>query len=521
MAPLCRSKRLKLMTSDSAAFSSARRNWLDLLSPDICTHIASYVSRGTPHCDLLHLSQVSPFQSSAVTSVLSNKLQLSEYSTSSSWSVGELSHWVQLVAPSLTELRLLDCPRDLRVRRDMLKAVSGLLVTAPQLRKATLPNEPALLAALSKVPNLEELTVCVQHEGQFHPWVSALWRKKTTLSITKLILECRVSMSCPFRIVSNQSSLAVAITASCPSLSSFELVCSCPCSSSPTPTQRLLSLLPSLRGTRIRGELSPGALAKLHDMESVCVQYSDFSYSQAVALGATVTSLTWTGIHALEPGSFLDTGQVAALAGCTRMEKLCLSLQGGAESALADVVRQMPALRVLRVITEPSVECGHMLRRNDEVYGEGQHVMCFQDATREAFLTAVKAAPRLTELHLLDVRVAADELIDMLRSVGERLEAFSTSICGQEDGPFYRLEKLLHAAVKYNSSIRKFCCGPIDVDVIDYDGKDLIELRRRMKIAIRRLEQAAPFFDAEPLRWICYFFWYRFLDMYSSEDEEA
>lgn len=491
-----RSERLRSATSRTAGPTSTHDQRLDLLSPETCSHIACYVSRGTPSPDLLHLSQVSRLQGSAVCSALSHKLRLDLWPPHL-YSVHDVSCWAQLAAPTLTELKLREDPHDYsyvrpqRLRRKMLKAISGLLTTAPQLRKAKLPNEPALLAPLSKVLHLEELTVWVQHEEQFRPWVSALGRKKTELSITKLILECRVGRSCPFQSTSNQSSLSVAITASCPSLSSFELLCTCPCSS-PTPAERLLGLLPPLRGTRIRGELSPDSLAKLHDMESVRVEYSEFSHAQAVALGPTVTTLIGTGMGGL------DARQVAALAGCTRMEMLCFSLKGDAESALAEVVRQMPALRVLRVFTESPSQCEHV-RRDGEMYEEGEHGVCLHDATRGAFLEVVKAAPRMIGLHLPHVRLARDEVVEMLRSAGTRLEAFSTAMNGQEEGPFDRLEALLYAAVKYNPSLRSFQIMTMTVNFEVDSGQDREDQSRRLITVIKRLEQAALFFDATEL----------------------
>lgn len=187
MAPLRRSKRLKSV-----------RPWLDLLGLDVCTQIASYVSRGQDSMSLLHLSELSAHQSSAVLTALEHKLDLSIFPSAPSFK-GILRRWASFSAHTLVELNLrLPLKRDDGMSCNAVQALARLLATAPNLRNATLPNESLLVAPLTRATSLDHLTIWIQHEEEITPWLFALSRKKTKLALTTLVPKCHTSVFCPF-----------------------------------------------------------------------------------------------------------------------------------------------------------------------------------------------------------------------------------------------------------------------------------------------------------------------------------
>lgn len=460
--------------------------WLDLLPREVCTHIASHLSRGTPSPSLLNLSELSSIQALAALSALSHSLNL-HFSSKPSFAQ-ELNRWAQVAAPTLVEL-CIDGHSSEYMTAQALKSAAHLLANAPSLRKVALPNEPELVAPLSLLTDLQELSIPVIYGDKMDAWLSALDHLQTPLSITKLDLgfptEYKQCHPATF-----WTTFSCILKTACPSLTDFEFHCMCYRDGfRKTCTEHVLNNFPRLQATCIWRGVLLSAFDHVRQLHSVrLMDYGD-AHAHAVSLGSAVTEVF--GFNTVE----LDAGQLASFRHYTRMEKLQIIIQSGAESALLDVVRQMPALRVLDVDTVAGNEGDRTIDRWPRLHGPRKGI----------YLAVVQAAPMLTEVHLRDVRMAKEEVFEIMRHVGSRLQMFAISVCEHEENPWDMLEYLLHAAVKYNPNLRRFdLMGDMPFEAEYFKRLDVYERRgsqgSTLVTAVKRLEQAAPFFDSAKLK---------------------
>lgn len=90
----------------------------------------------------------------------------------------------------------------------------------------------------------------------------------------------------------------------------------------------------------------------------------------------------------------------------------------------------------------------------------------------------------------------------MLEIIGERLEEMGTTVVGQEKRSFDRLEHILYAVAQYNPNVLTLKLSVLSGEElgwnevsswrVDVEGK-------RLTLAQKRLQQAAPFYDFRQL----------------------
>lgn len=154
----------------------------------------------------------------------------------------------------------------------------------------------------------------------------------------------------------------------------------------------------------------------------------------------------WTVV--LSPRLAWSETQMFSLKHCLKLSKLHLNLIEGAEKALRDVILTLPSLSELSLSWEPKDSC-----------------VVPASSAHGAILDAVRAAPNLTVLRLINVVMALDELNEVLRCMGPRLTKLETGLMDQAEHMATRLASILETIVNLNHGLQM-----LDVDILFCDG---------------------------------------------------
>lgn len=120
-------------------------------------------------------------------------------------------------------------------------------------------------------------------------------------------------------------------------------------------------------------------------------------------------------------GAVTSAEDLLCLTNYTCLKQLHIQVSADEEATLAQMVSDLPELRVL--------ELRWLLET--ESYTEPLHGQIFN---------AISAAPELSELHLSQVRIRTSELIEILKSIGTRSTSFRDKSAGPgrlSAGAFY------------------------------------------------------------------------------------
>lgn len=462
---------------------------MDILGGDICSRIAIYVCNGEQNEDALLLAETSPELRRAVMSALSYKVGMF-------WNTQHGARWTMVAAQDIRCVTVSTHPYILGRAFDSFAPMNPLmLLQAPTLRRAEISDEPAMLWAVKGSTSLRELLVRIGSRNDF----GLIWGTLASLNLEKLELECYGKPSytgnCPnmhfaHYVRSLASNVAQGsrfpLLAFCPNLSSLRM--SCWPIHQTNPLGDWLHFFPKLREvivTTYRDELSD-RIGKLKYIESVKIINAHHSFRLAMHLGSSVTVLSTT--------EDLDEGQVANLHSCPRLTALTTGIHEGADQSLSDL-SCIPKLRSLRL------RWSKPILRIPRTYNWYRGTCSRSAASKGTMLRTVGRATSLVQLHLVNVRIDGDELTLILRCMGPRLQYFETSVCGQDQSPFDRLENIVKAMTLYNPELRFFDIEE-ELSWANQDAQQPISIQaRRIRAGLRRLQYRAPLMNARRLKW--------------------
>lgn len=473
------------------AFGRTRRQrlWLDILGADICSRIAAYVCNGEQNEAALLLAETNLELRRAVMSALSYKVGIF-------WNTQHGARWSMVAAEDVLCVTVSTHPYISPRAFDAFAPMNPLmLLQASTLRRAEISDEPAMLWAVKGSTSLRELLVRIASRTDF----GLIWGTLASLNLEKLELECYGKPSytgnCPnihfaHYVRSLESNAArggrFQMLAFCPNLSSLRM--SCWPIHQTNPLGDWLHFFPKLREvtvTTYRDGVSD-RISKLKGIESVKIINAHHSFRLAMHLGSSVTVLSTT--------EDLDDGQVANLQSCPRLTALTIGIKEGADRSLSDL-SCIPRLRSLRLCwSKPTVRTP----RNNNWY----RGTCSRSAAiKGAMLRVVGRATSLVQLHLVNMRIDGNELTLILRCMGPRLQYFETSVCGQDESPFDRLEHIVEAMILYNPEVHFFGIEE-ELSWANQDAQQSISIQaRRIRAGLRRLQCRAPLMNARRLKW--------------------
>lgn len=473
----------------------SRPPWLDLLPVDVCERVVLHVSDGGhPTESALSLARTSPKLCAAVRGTIAPKFELpypfyfagptgsqgSISHQSASWAVKWLtdsdyaSAWLALIKEFVVEIAI-------RTKYSKRLEIVEHLLKSPTLQRVHLFDKRTLFAAIGQSRSIRELHLFLRSRKYGPNLFEALSR----LNLEKLSTECKACdspRSCPFRDTSQFNSGYNALAVSCPNLKSLKMWCTLDAESgerdgSTAPVWRIFPELPTLQELTFNGEAPEQAIPKLRKLQGVGISWATGAYQTAMRVGTPMMEFVTE--------TALDAEQIRGLTRCPRLKKIAFEVKNGADVVLADTFRKLPSLADISLQWENRDECEH---------GDLENHNCYVDAVPGAMLSAVQAAPNLSVVSLLFVRVPLEELQNILSSAAERLTEFMTCIGDQDEAPCERLEELLYTAVKNNPGVRsfQFC------DMVPYrleSDADVDRQHPRLVAAVERLHRHAPLLD--------------------------
>lgn len=422
-----------------------RGQWLDLLPPDACELIAVWLSDGRRDKNSLSLARSSPVQRKAVLSTLSYTFRLCEapaeppiYKTIPHdhqldlpcGDEHDLQQWIQLFGQDVQEIDLSHaCHRcEATVHTQLILH----FLQAPNLRRLAVLASPSLLHAAAQSRSIRHLQVDSlpsrldsDPPGDTETWFHAL----SVLPLSSLELTCREeSQHCLFQnldfVHSSRDALVVAFS----NLDSLQIQC-CPHTDG-TEHQlwsRIMTLLPSQdpcpsAGTSDVGFLSDNGISDLIATISARVRRALFPTAIQCDVGPFITEF--------RACKLLNGEEVKHLAECPRLSTVQIRMAKGAESALVDTVRRLPALTILTVGW-----------RNESAPEDG------------TMLSTVKAAKLLSEVRFKNMPLPLSETLEILRCLGPRTQVIETTLL-YPHRPLCSMEELTDLAVRENPLLR-------------------------------------------------------------------
>lgn len=405
--------------------------WLDLLPSDVCDLIAYNISCGSQNDTAFNLALTSPTQCRSVVNSLSNTFQINStfsHYPPEDWLVEQ--RWAKLFLPHIVRL-------DVRAySREQYYACE--LLSAPTLETARILGEYRLLRSLlgSQVSELE-IRACASTSAQL------LCEVVAGLPLRKLTIICDAQdpAKCFYKNLSRAAGRAPSLTYSCPRVEQLGVGCQC--------TTAQHSLWTFVRNFSRIKELSihNTCATGIHVFSNLCSfrmikmqQHCEFPQCirNLISEWTVVTSPTkaWNGTH------------VFSLKHCPKLSKLYLNLVEGAEKALRDVVLTLPSLSELSLSWEPK-----------------DHSNALASSTFGAILEAVRVAPNLSVLRLINVAIYLGELHEILKYMGPRLIRLETTLIDQAEHMPLRLASILETISKLNHRLQV-----LDVDIWFCDG---------------------------------------------------
>lgn len=436
------------------------RFWLDEMPREVRDQIAMFAARRKDPEDVRGLAETSTAQRDAVAAAFSYKFEIV-----CEWLCG----WSEVFREGPREV----CVHGLAFKVDEYSRGILDLLQMPSLRTATVPEITELLDAIGRGGSVRTLSVSLIATDH-----SPLLRTLRFLTLDKLELmgDNRLYPETSLgKFLSNAAPDVLAVA--CPNLKSLHLgfdrmraadLC------------RVISPFKNLEELNVRLEIcgyalvSDALLPNLHRLQSVTLRESVHGGPYlAKKIGAPVTSLESCDVTALDDILLLE------LAICPRLSTLELWVRSGHEKTLAELVPHLLQLRRLTLRWE--VE-----DRRYYVPSQG------------SILKIVKDAPRLEELHILQVGVSLSEITNLICGIGSRLKEFCTSITDQDESPHERLSAVMNTLSGFCRQILRFniidssICKP-QAETLSFDE----QFNRRWDLckALGRLQRLAYLLD--------------------------
>lgn len=478
-----------------------RRHWLDLLPPDVCERIASYVSPGTLTNSLRSLAATSPHLRCSVLSLLSFKFDVHSLRS-------KCTPWIPLLRPNIFELHFV--PSDGRLPTSISGDDIISLLAAPNLRQAAIPDHPDFLNALARFRSVRHLTVWVASERSRE----LLFKTISCLTLEELVLEYRPFMPTSVCLCEDGKYFKRdydALTAACPNLKALTVKCRCCTTGSDHPILRLLPRLPALTkvGFVMRDfpDIPASSLERLRSLQSVSIETPPGPIIPlGPGAGHRLAVLIRSPVTVLTIDECLGTEEIKALTKCPRLSKLDFKIAPDAEWVLAEVVDKFPALRSLTLRWPTSAPWE---RRFAPLPGEAPHLYHIE-AAPGAVLAIVEAAHDLCDLSLIRVHMQLPEIDKVLEKMGAKLRSLALSL-RDHDEQEKCLHYLLWSLVKYNHNLRALNIVGVrptppprrrrrrvsnDSRRVSPNASEIASLHQSCMTALARLERNVPEIEA-------------------------
>lgn len=467
-----------------------RRIWLDELPLEVCTRIAAYVSRSGRRepayyqsRSALHLAEVSDGMRLAVLATLKYKL---------SFPTGHDLRWADVFRDSVQEVAI-EPSRPIVYRNGDGNEFYNLL-KAPTLRSAAISNFGPDLKAVADAPALRELCVMFSQRSSLRSFWAAL--RKLDLRTLRLICPVAISPICVCRELLSTKASCAKLAARCRNLQALEVACNC--DDAKADLASLLAVLPNLRTLTVNKTVADNALPYVQKLESVILLYGarppfrdslnnmNVQLEQAVRIGEAVTSIESVEGRCSESISVIDADGLSMLGKCPRLRRLDICIEEGAEWKFPELTD----LESLRLCWDN--------RFLDLEPAEQWKVEMYEAPVPQFFSRIVETAPRLKELCLFHARISLEELVGMLRRIGDGLEVFGTSIMGQGVRPQEHCIGVIEGATKFNPGLLRLVLKVNRIDGSDERLRGVgLHWRRRILKAMSLLQRRAPLVDVD------------------------
>lgn len=451
----------------------------DVLPAEVLSHIALYaLMQGSA----LSLARVSKPLQHAVVSAYCFSLHLRPYRQ-------RPAQWVSFFAPSIRALILDKAYGRVHVQL-VTKAIFGLF-KQPSLTYLRMPNRKEFLVALRSATSIRVLHIDVTvHLKDAEELYGALRKPLACMPLEDLTIRCdthrylegltwtdweKGDLGCPLHPFWTTSKY---LPASCPNVNILRAECDSACASAGRVFRAFEGRVKHLE---IWNDISPDLIPDLMSLSSL-----DFRRMWGgVYSGWGISDLTplYPVLKGIQRSRIIDAEHLATFLPCSQLQSLDLYLRHGAEQVLNG---NFPCLRHLKLswysgyIDTPTYEPPRNLLRN-----------------------MIEGMPQLTSLSLRSVRIARDELLEILGYLGGELREFECCLRKQDEPHTVRLEALLMFIARNNRGLRKLkfsvdhpmsCSGPAQ-----YGEGFLFDeaAARRLEAGIEILRARAPQLDLE------------------------
>lgn len=420
-----------------------RSSWLPILPSDVLERLVRmYVARATTY-ELLQLAEASTELARAVAAVTDYTFVLDEQT------LPHLSRWAAVYRPHLRTLRVHRRLR--RYPRDVVLAPLRTLLSTPCLRHVTIPALGPLLRALIRLPKLVSLGVYVRnredaiaaltfggaittdkYEGRRrdkHNLGSRLRPRLAAVQLECLEIHC-VQLDdakddpfcfesvCAVDHLTGSEEMVKLLSNTFRSVTRIALHCHHRLSCDVGP---LLLALPRLNQVELDApvDMTESTVKILRKVSEVRLSGVREGPRFACKLGKCVMKLRIDDIT-------MTRGMVSALAKCTKLQELEVTLDPGAEYALTQLeVSRMKVLRMRWSCAMADVSSVHS--------GESAHAHTqFYRPSGRFLYGIISKMGRLESLGLEFGKLDISALSRIMRQIGPRLRLFSTSLEGQQ-----------------------------------------------------------------------------------------
>lgn len=466
--------------------------WLELIPEEVCHRIATYVTQGKQTINSLSLAESCPTLQRAVVSTIDYAFHYNSETTD--YSIAK--RWATLLHSQATYLGIHTDPtasrvtlgvNDNHVHRFVREvALIHSFTPSQRLRSLCIPAVPPLLEVANTL-SISKLCISVCRDTD----AKMLFAMLAHHDITDLTINCREpdpSHRCVLANI-NPNNAAKALAVACRNLKALEVNCHCSCSNYRHLICHVLELLPNLNELRTEHVcVDNETLDRLCKLASVKVRHAERAFSLAKQLKSSLTLI--------QTREILGKDDLHALQSSTQLQTLVARIAIGAEDALS---RTLPffnqTLQVLHISWLPP--------GLDYVDERRPGTMPSKHRKPGQLHAMIKGLPNLYKLAVNRVCVDLSELIAIMKTMGDRLRYFETSLVGQKEPEMTRLEALILAAARYSPQLRYlFSYEPHYGYVMSTclnRQKWLRQKGRALRAALSQLQKRAPYFDAKSI----------------------
>lgn len=484
-----------------------RASWLPVLPADVLERVVRMYAARSTVTQLLQVAKASDELARAVVAVADSTFDLDERT------LPNIGQWATIFRSKVRTLRVHRRLR--RYPRDVVFQPMRTLITARSLEHVTVPAIPVLLRALAYLPNLISLGVYVRNRedamalltlgGAVISTVSVQGRDGQVASrrqhfkplrLQSLQIHCvqhddakddpfcftnacavdhLTSNEVTTRLFARTFRTVTKVSINC----HHRLLCD---------TGRLLNALPFLSEVELNTpadmtELTRDALLK---MKSVHLCGVHESAQLAATLGARVASLR---IHEIT----LTRDMVSGLAGCTQLQELDMVLEAEAERSLTKMsftrLRKLRIRWVYNTVDVFSPETGRTCR-----------IPRLYEPCGRTLRAAVCKMEKLEAVSLECGQLDTGLIRRLLRTIGERLRVFETSLEGQKLAVDRQLDCIIRTIATHCPNVSNVGFREACSDCNWRYFASLPDARvSRLKASLALVKSRAPFLDVEEM----------------------